>query len=263
MYRTRAQKEELVKNIFNKKSIFEEHVLDVFSSADRLEIMQILAKKLIREDLKEDLNFLYMKSFSNFKFSLIVNLLFKEIANEWVYFAQEQLVYTKEEALEEIQKRDRVNFIYIIVKSYFDVYKREYVQEIADTFIELVEIDPNPTLDNKIIKDILLSDLVKRNGINIVLNYSQLWSRVKDAHNLKNLNISKLQVKISELSLKLEDDKLSEAAKENLIKKLAKYEEDVESMQNRSLAYYDEAVKRVRETIVNSMLKIDSLESVF
>ncbi len=262
MYRTKAQKEELVKSIFNDKSIFEEHILNVSSYNDRLDIMQILAKKLIREDLKEELNFLYIQDFSNFKFSLIVNLLFKEIANEWVYFAQEQLVYTKEEALEEMQNRDRVNFIYSIVKSYFDVYKREFVQEIAETFIELVEIDPNPTLDNEIIKEVLFSDLVKRNGINIVLNYNQLWSRIKDAHNLKNLNISKVQVKISELALKL-DDETNELVKENLIMRLAKYEEDVESMENRSLTFYDEAVKRVKETIVNSMLKTDSLESLF
>ena len=262
MYRTRAQKEELVKKIFTHKSVFEEHVLDVFSDDDRLDIMQILSKKLIREDLKEELNFLYMKDLADFKFSLIVNLLFKAMANEWVSFAKEHLLYTRGEALDEIQDKERVNYLFLIVKSYFGVYKRVYVQEIAETFIELVDIDPNPTLNNQIIKDVLGSSLVKRNSINVVHNYHQLWSRVKDAHNLKNIQISKIQIKISEVALKLEDNKLSEVNIEKLTLRLKKLDDDVEDIKNRSLSYFDEAVKRVKETITDSMLKVDSLESL-
>jgi len=262
MNESKAQEETFITAIFEDKSLFEKHVLNVFSDADRLDIMQILSKQLIREDLKEELNFLYIEDFSNFKFSLIINLLFRTIAGEWVGFAQDQFAYTREEALDEIQDRKRVKFIFSIVKNYFRVYKIEYINEIVETFMELVAKQANPQLDNKIIKDVLRSDLVKRNRINVVHNYQQLHSRIKEAYNLKNFKISELQNKISETTSKLENTQLKQSELEGLRVKLEGFENEEIDLEDSSLTHFDKSLERVKETIVNAMLEIDSLESM-
>jgi len=256
------KKAEFVKELFENKKLFESYVLAVSSESEREEIMQILSKKLIREDLKEDLNFLYMQDFSHFKFSFIVNLLFKELANEWISFAEEQLAYSKRDALEEIQHKEKVNFVFQIVKNYFDVYKRIFVQEIVETFIELVDLAPGPVLQNELIKSVLFSDLLKRQNVSVIYNYHQLYFRVKDAHNHKNIQISKLQVKISDLSTQIvEAQELIK--REELSKKMDKYKKELTHLEKLSLAEFDEALKRVRETMIDSLLKLPALNTYF
>ena len=135
----REEKKKLIIDIFDNRALFEKEVLGVYSNSDRIEVVRILSEKLIRGPLKYELNFLYMENLQSFKFSLIVNLLFKEFANEWVNFAQEELYYTREDSLSEIQDKTRVKFIYSLVQYYFLKHKKLFFEEITDTFIELVD----------------------------------------------------------------------------------------------------------------------------
>lgn len=240
----KAEKDELVKSIFSDKSIFEKNILEVTCNSDRIEVMDILAKRIVRILLKEELSFLYMKDLSNFKFSLIVNLLFREIANEWVSYAVDSLAFTQEEALETIQHKDNVKFLPILVKQYFKQYKIYFVQEIADTFIELIENMLSPSISNDLINDVLKSGFVKSQGILVVYSYSQLWARVKTAHKLKKNKITKIQIKITE-------------AEDIQSKKKYEYEEEVLIL--KPLAFFDDAILRLRNSMVMYMMGIDKI----
>jgi len=243
-----AEEDELIEAIFSKRDVFEKHILGVYSDEGRVEIMEILSKRMIHVLLKDEFNFLYMNDLRNFKFSLIINLLFREIANEWVSFAIETLMLTKDKALEEIQDKSRIVYILSIVKWYFKTYKSYFAKEIADTFIELVSIMPNPTLNNELIKHVIRSGFVRDQNISVVLNYNQLWSRVKNAHNNKNQQLSKIQIKISEL---VEEGESTSARK---------YAYESKKLEAKPLAFFDDAIMRLRETMVNFMLEIDSFK---
>ena len=258
MYRSKSQKIQLIESIFTKKENFEKYILDVHSDDDRLDIMNILAQRIVDILLKNELNFLYIKNFNNFKFSLITNLLFKEIANEWVYYAQEELFYSKEEALEEIQNKKNVLFLLALVKWYFSKYKKCYTDKIADSFIRLIEIIPNGASDNQIIKTILKSDFVKHKGVSVVHNYEQLYNRIQDAKRRKNDQLSKLQVKISELNLRLDKEEYSKEDQQKIRTIVKKFEYEMEVLEEKELAHFDDAVKRVRDTMSNYMLNIES-----
>ena len=241
---------EFINRIFSEQSFFENKILGVYTSQDRLEIMQILSVKLIGHDLKHELNFLYMKSLVSFKFSFIVNLLFKEFVHEWVSFAIEELSFSKEEAIEEIQEKKRVIFLHDIIKSYYCDYKIEFIKKIADSFISLIDIAPTATFNNEIIKEVLESNLLKNDNVLVVYSYHQLWSRVKEAHNTKSLEIAKLQVRIADLSLEKES--------EETIKNIKICSNKIKKIENKSLGEFSEAVLRIRSTMINAMLKIDA-----
>jgi len=239
-----------ITRIFSEQSFFENKILGVYTNLDKLEIMQILSAKLIEHDLKHELNFLYMKNLKNFKFSLIVNLLFKEFASEWVSYAMEELAFSKEEALDEMQDKKRVNFLHDIVKLYFVDYKIEFVKKITDSFISLVGVTPTATFNNELIKEVMKGELLKHDNVLVVYNYHQLWSRVKEAHNNRSLKIAILQVKISDLSSEEESTETVEHIRicSNQIKKL----------QEKPLAEFSESLLRIRSTMINAMLKIEA-----
>ena len=241
----KAEMEKKVAAIFSDKKEFEKHVLHVTSNSDRIEVMQILSNRLIRVLLKEELSFLYMKNLSNFKFSLIVNLMFRELASEWVSYAQEFLGCVREDALEIIQDKKKVLFLLSLSREYFRQYKIYFVQEIADTFIELIENMPTQTKSSALVDEVLESNFVKSKNISVIHSYSQLWGRVKNAQNLKKKELTKLQIKI---------DETKDA------KKLKKYEYDEEVLSLKSLAYFDEAILRLRNTMVMYMMGIKEVK---
>ncbi len=240
-----AEKENFIDDIFSKKELFEKYILNIQNNDDRIEVMHLLSKSIIRIDIREELNFLYMKNLDNFKFSLIVNILFREMANEWVSFAQERLAIEQEEALNIIQDKRRVIFIVSLVKEYFKQYKIYFVQEIADTFIELIETMPSPSFSNDLIDSVLASDFIKQDKIAVIYNYGQLWSRVRHAHGFKKDKLTKLQIQISE-SHDTQD--------------LQKYKHQEALLEEKPLAFFDEAILRLRSAMVQYMMHIDSFE---
>ena len=201
MYKTQEQVQEYIYKIFSDKSLFEWEVLHVSSHYDRLDIMKILAQTLVRDRLKYEINFLYIKSYKDFQFSQIVNILFHEIANEWLSFATEILYYPKEAAIEELQDKTRVKFIHSLATEYYEKYQRQIFEESADTFIELVGNVEHEKNLNKLIEEVLQSDLIKNRQILEMHNFSQLYSRVKAAQDVKNLEIITVKTKI----FKIED----------------------------------------------------------
>ncbi len=238
------EKKVFVDKLFNSQNVFEKNILDVKNEDDREEVLRILSKRIVRILLREELSFLYMSSLKYFKPSLIPNILFKELANEWVHYATESLGYSRDEAISEMKEKKRVVFLLKVANEYYKEYQNYFYEEIADTFIELVDYMPNPTLNNELIKEVMQSGFVKKQNISIIHNYHQLWSRVKNAHNNKNKQVSKMQIRITE-ALANGDKKL-----------VKKYEYDEEVLTEKSLAYFDEAVKRLRDNMLLYMMEI-------
>ncbi len=253
---TQGEREALVEKIFKRKAVFEKEVLNIVSDSDRAEIMQILSKSLVRGSLREELNFLYMEDFSKFTFKPIINILFKEIASEWIYFAMDELRFSKSEALSEIQTKQRVLFIRSLVTNYYKKYKLYIYTEIADTFIELVKTIPHAKVENKLVNDVLESDLVVYNNVMAVHSFRQLWTRVKAAQNLKNADLSRVQIIISEISVELAQKELDNKKSEELSRLLEKYKKELQKINIKSLDKFDGALKRFKDTCINSMMRL-------
>ena len=254
MPKTREEKEALILSIFADKKLFEAHVLDVHSSFQRLEIIQIFTYKFVRETLKEELNFLYIRNLGDFRFSLIVNILFKEFANEWIGFAQEELAYSREDSLGEIQNKKRVQFILSIVQDYFQNYKKYFFLEIIDTFFELIEGIPITSKKNYIVETLLNSDLMLRGNIPVIQSYSQLLAHVKAAKDVRNSNLSKLQIEISEIATNIEFGELELKERQKQEFSLLQNREAVIKLQEMPLYNFDGALDRVKETLLERMI---------
>ncbi|WP_373035433.1 hypothetical protein [Sulfurimonas sp.] len=259
MFRTQEEKQKYIEKIFKDRALFEWEVLHVSSHYDRLEIMEILAKHIVQGKLRFETNFLYLESFKDFKFSQIVNIMFHEIANEWVSFATEVLYYPKREAVKEIQDKTRVKFIHSLALDYYEKYRRKIYEEIADTFIELVASERNDVDTNKLIQDVLQSDLVKHRQILEMHNFSQLFSRVKAAQNIKNTDTQSVKIKISQIKERYQKTKLEIDEKQKLLGLLEKANKELENLKHSGLDKFDPAVKRLKETMVQSMIRMNRL----
>jgi hypothetical protein len=253
MNKTTEEKQEFVTRLFENKTLFEKEVLRAESESDRAEIMKILAVSLVRETLREELNFLYIKNFSDFSLIPIKNILFKEVANEWLHYALDVLHLTRQEALQVIQEKVRIQFILSIVHSYLQKYKSYIFEEVADTFIELVSTIPHAKTGSLLIEEVFNSSLILNEKLLSVHNFEQLWRRVKAANNSKNVDVNRIKMKINEISTSLCEKNLDIEKKESHIKLLEQYKLKLEKINSATLEKFDGALKRVKESMVNSM----------
>ena len=259
MYRTQEEKQKYVDKLFKDRALFEWEVLHVSSHYDRLEIMEILAQTLVRDKLKYEVNFLYLQSYNDFKFTQIVNIIFHEIANEWISFATEVLYYPKSEAIEELQDKARVTFIHSLAKSYYEKYRRQVFEEIADTFIELVSNVKQDKEVTKLIQETLQSDLIKNRQILEMHNFSQLFSRVKAAQNIKNSDVTTAKMKVIEIKEKYTTRDIGVDEKQRLHSLLEKADSELSKLKHLGLDKFDPAVKRLKDTMVQSMIGMSHL----
>ncbi len=246
-------KEKLIESIFAKKFIFEKEVLSIKSEKDKSEIMHILATNLVHDILKEHLNFVYLNKLSDFTLKHIVNILFKEIASEWVMFAMEVLDYSKDEALDELQKSKRIKYVHSLAEDYYKNYKEFFYLEISDSFIELLGL-MSPTSDKvKLVNAVINSDLMANRSVLNINNFEQLYQRVEAAKNAKNIQVRTLQAKLSNILKELNSKDISAKKKEDLLLVLPKYEEKNKEITEKKLETFDPSLQRVQMAIFNSL----------
>ena len=253
MRRTKEQKQEYINLIFSERLLFEWEVLHVFSQDDRLEVMHILAKTIVRDRLKYEINFLFIQNYEDFKFSQIVNILFHEIANEWLVYATEVLKYPKNIAIEELKDKKRVRFIHSLANTYYKKYKEHIFEEIADTFLELV-VDIEE--ETKLIKDVLQGDLMKSKHILSIDGFSGLWNMINTAQNRKNSDRLSVKMKISEIKEKYENEKVDLNKRQRLFELLEKSNLDLQKLEHSGLDKFNVSVSRLKDAMVNSMSEL-------
>lgn len=253
MNKSTLEKEEFTVRLFSNKSLFEEEILRAKSDADRADIMKILAVHLVRDALKEELNFLYIKNFSDFTLFPIKNILFKEIANEWLVYALEILHYSRDEALHELQDKRRVQFILSIVHQYLQKYQHFIFEEIVDTFFELVSTYPHAKSAKPLVEEVFQSHFINTKLLPIH-NFEQLHIKVKAANNSKNMDINKMNIKIKEVNEALAEKTLDTQKKTSLLKLLEQYKLKLDKINHETLEKFDATLKRFKDTMVYSMV---------
>jgi hypothetical protein len=259
MHKTKKQKEELILELFSDRELFEQEVLHVSSTSDCIEVMQIISKDLVKNKLKHEISFLYLKSFDEFKLHSITKSIFNQIANEWLSYASEVLFYSKENSLLEIQEKQRVNFIYAIANDYFSKYKKYIFEEIADSFIDLVNTIPHAESQNKVVSDVLKSSLIADRNVLVIQSFNQLWSKVRAASNIKNADVSRIQILMAENTISSSKPDTDEESKEKLLDSFRKYDLELKRVSYQSLDNFDSTLKRLKSTMVSSMMEMKAI----
>lgn len=249
----RKAKEELLVEIFKDVSLFELEVLGIESRQEREETIHILAKRIIREKYKEKFNFLYIKDLSHFDVSLLQSILFKEIVHEFIAFCEEVLYFEKEEAFLRVKEKEKRAFIHALAQKYLIRYSTIFYTEIANTFIELIVTLPHANISNTLVQEVLQSPLVRNGNILVIYSFEQLYKRIRAAHNHKNDALSKLQIKIAEVS-----ESLEHSQNEDLFLTLQNLQIKLQKTSETTLDNYDAAIKRLQVTMVNAMQKTNS-----
>jgi len=245
--------DELVNNIFSNKSFFEKEVLNVLKENDKSEIMRILASKIVRYTLKEHINFVYVKNLEDFTLKHVVNTLFQELATEWVSYSIELLDYSKDEALENLQQGTRIKFIHSLAEEYFEKYKDYIYEEIADTFIDLLASMNQASAKVKFVNTVINSDLVANRNILGINSFDQLYRRIIAAKNKKNLELSTLQMKLSDILIELDCSTTSKERVEVLAEILPQHEAKTKKMARVKLEVFDGTLQRLKRAILSAL----------
>lgn len=246
---------ELIENIFTHNSCFEKEVLGVDNEKERSDIMHILSDRIVRNILKDHISFLHIKKISDFTLKHVSNILFKELANEWIAFAVDLLDYTKEEALAVLQKKDRVKYLHDISDKYYKIYKDYFYEDIANTFIDLLASLNQSSTKVVLVNAAINSELIPNRSMLGINSFDQLYRRIISAKNLKNAEVSALQIKLSDILLKLDSNTISDEKRDELLISLSKYEKKNEKMSVARLEDFDDSLKRVKMAIINSLKK--------
>ena len=247
------KQEELIEKIFTNKLFFEKEILDIQSENDRSEVMRILSTEMVENILKENINFLYIEKLEYFTLTPVINILFKELANEWISYAMDVLEFSKEDALEELQADERVKFIHILAVDYNRFYKDYLFEAIANSFIDLLSSMNQGSEKIKFVNSIINSDLIANRNILNINSFDQLYQRVKSAKNFKNIDLSSVQIKISEILQEIEDPQTEYEKRESLFIVLPSYERKEEQIKEKRLEEYDASLQRVKRAIFNAL----------
>ncbi|WP_324170420.1 hypothetical protein [Sulfurimonas sp.] len=256
MYKNQEEKEEYIEKLFSDKALFEWEVLHISSHYDRVEVMEILSDVLVTDKLKYELNFLYIKEYKDFKFSQIINIIFHEIANEWLSFATNIMYYSKKEAIETLQDKKKVIFIHTLSINYYKKYRQQIFEKVSNTFIELVSNAKNDKDTNKLINKVLKSDMIKNKQILSMHTFSQLYKRVKIAQDVKTAQVATTNTRLIELKIRYESQN-DEKEKERLLRLFKKDKLEFEKLKNESLDNFDSGVSRLHDTMVHTMMSMN------
>lgn len=257
MYKTQEQKDAYVEKLFSNVTLFEWDVLHVSSSTDRIEVMELIAKELVHNTLKNELNFVYVHDVEKLNFSKIKSYIFKQMINEWLTFCDDVLMYPKADALDVVKQGERIKFIYNIVNSYFDKYQRFIYSEIVDTFFTLFVRTPVTKNRQILIERVLQSILNTSKGSQKILKFTQVFNRVKIARNKKNSELQILNSQVKELMGNLSvDDNIKFEADNEILMDIEDCEYDIEDLEKTGIYEFDEFLASLRENMISSMIKI-------
>lgn len=246
-------KQERIKSLFKSRILFEKEVLNVNGDQDREEIVHILAISFVGDILKEHINFLYIQNLSDFTLKPIVNLIFKEMASEWVDYAMHELEYSKNEALEELRIDNRVQFLRILADDYYKHYKDCIFEEIVDSFIELLVLNSDKNEKSRIINAVINSSLVPNRSVLGINSSDQLCKRAKAAKDLKNEKVAELQFKLAEIGEGMKDAKISQSKREDLSLVYPNYVKKLQAIKELKLEKFDDGLQRLKRAIISSL----------
>jgi hypothetical protein len=182
--------------IFSSQENFEKAIFEVQSDAERIEILEIIAKQIVHEEeIKSKINFTHVKSLNNLNLSdlafNIVRLLLNE-AVEWLaqYFSDEAALRSRIS-----QDKMKVYMIHEMAMSYYFDHQEIFLSEIAESYFELLQeaegfryiakIGHEAISGTSKVRSLFLLD----DGAQIVRRADQVWMRVDQASKAKKRKI--------------------------------------------------------------------------
>lgn len=183
----------------------------------------------------------------------VVNLLFKEIASEWVDYAMDVLEYSKEDALEELRVENRIQFIKSLSQNYYKHFKNFIFEEVADTFIELIALNSSKDGKSLLINAVINSKYVPNRSILGINSSDQLCKRAKAAKDLKNKKVTELQFKLAEMEEGIHNLELPENKRESLSLVYPSYEKKLHTIREEKLEKFDDSLQRLKRAMVRSL----------
>lgn len=214
--------EQYLEYIFASTGNFEKAIFEVETPADRIEIIGIIAKQIVREeDIRNKINFCYVKSINTFNISdlafTVVRLLLNEVV-EWLgqYFPDEEVIRAQIS-----QDKLKIFMIHELAMSYYFDNDEIFLAEIAETYFELIQEAEGFRYIGKMGHEAILGTSKVRSlfmlddGAQIVRRADQVWMRVDQASKAKKRKIAALTSELEKSKEAVEDLQLRVASIDN------------------------------------------------
>jgi len=244
---------ENIEVLFQSRQLFEKNVLNAVTNKDRAEIVHLLAVRMVNDLLKEHLNFVYLKDLSDFTLQHVLNILFKEIASEWVDYAIEDLGFTKTDAIAVLKDPKKVKFIRNLTKEYYRDFKKFIFEEISESFVQLLLLNSVQDTRSRMINTIINSDLIPNRSILNINSSDQLCESVLIANKKKTEAIEEIKLTIQDMEVGIRNQALKIDKRESLAEALPIYKRRLKELENVKLATYSNTLQRAKRAIVNAL----------
>ena len=247
--------QEYIRKLFEDRALFEKEVLNALTNKDREEIVHILADLLVLDRLKEHLNFMYINDISDFTLNQIVNIMFEEIANEWIDYAIHDLKLSKNDAFEALQLEERIKFVKLLSQDYYLHFKEYIFEKIADTFVDLLVFNSEENTKNVFINAIINSDLFLDRSILNINSSDQVCRAAKRAKELKNEKLHNFKERIDQIQNGRSQLNIPQIQKDEFGRVHETYEKKMEDVKKLKLENFDEALLNVKKALINTLMK--------
>ena len=201
--------------IFTSQANFEKAVFEIQSDEDRREILQIIARQIVREeDIRTKINFEHLTSINHLDLSdlafTLVRLLLSE-AVEWLaqYFQDEEVIKSTIQ-----EDKMKIYMIHEMAVDYYFEHQEIFLSEIVETYFDLLiqaesfrhiaKIGHDAISGTSKIRSLFMLD----NGSQVVRRADQVWMRVEQASKAKKRKVFTLTDELQKNKGMVEDLRL-------------------------------------------------------
>lgn len=209
-----SKSREYIENLFSDVAVFEKEVLHVSSDPDRQDVVQMISKDICNEgDIASKISFLKIKSIDELDFSK-VNIVFVQIILEEVFAVLHENRCSKVEINSVKNDKEKLKFIYALVKNYMRRFNSVLYKEVVNTFFELVSVAHRTESLSKVVNEVVCGSVKHKSliehhdGGQILYKPEQAWIRVKQARDDKMRKVQVHQVEIMSILKRVDYIKL-------------------------------------------------------
>lgn len=249
--------QEYIFKLFQDRVLFEKEVLNIHNNKERKEVLFILADSLFKDTLKEHINFMYIKNVSDFTLKQIVNILFKEIANEWIDYAMDYLKLSKTKALKELQLGERIKFTKILSQDYYKALREYIFEKVADSFIDLLVFNSQENIKSVFINSVINSDLFPERRILNFNSSDQLCKAAKRAKDLKSESLKSLKERVDEIEKGRSRLNIPKVKRDEFAEVLGVHKKKIFDIEKLKLESFDETLLNVKKALIGTLKKKD------
>lgn len=197
-----GRSQEYIEKLFSDVSVFEKEVLHVTCDNDRQDVVQMISKDICNDsNTASTISFLKINSINDLDFSK-VNIIFVQIVLEEVFAVLHEKRCSKAEINSVKKDKQKLKFIYDLVKSYIRRFGSIFYKEVVNTFFELVSVAHRAESLSKVVHEVVCGNenhrslLEHHNGGQVLYKPEQAWIRVRQARDDKMRKVQVHQIEI-------------------------------------------------------------------